>query len=76
MQKGHFCQLRIIISYEETWCSYHARAHGFNVVYDGSISIGHSWHASSPVGGKQDRHFKESQRLFRRACLIHEIECD
>ena len=38
--------------YEETWCSYFARHLGYNVVYDGSVSVGHSWHASSPKPGE------------------------
>lgn len=61
--------------YEETWCSYHARAHGYNVVYDGRTSIGHTWHASSQVGS-QDAHFRESRAIFRAACMFHHIECD
>lgn len=54
--------------YEETWCSYFARHLGYEVWYDGSISMGHSWHASSPVGGEADQKFKISQRIFREAC--------
>lgn len=62
--------------YEETWCSYFARHLGYNVVYDGSISIGHSWHKSSPVGGEADSKFKESQEIFRKACDYIGIERD
>lgn len=62
--------------YEETWCSYHARAHGYKVFYDGAISIGHTWHASSPVGGPADKMFSVSRRIFREACAAHEIPCD
>lgn len=62
--------------YEETWCSYHAHAHGFKVYYDGRISIGHSWHASAPVGGGRDHYWKESQEMFRAACDNHGIEHD
>lgn len=61
--------------YEETYLSYHARAHGFQVVYDGSISIGHSWHASSPVGSQVHK-FHDSRKIFRKACAMHDIECD
>jgi len=32
--------------YEETFCSYFARHRGYKVVYDGSITVGHSWHAA------------------------------
>lgn len=62
--------------YEETWCSYFARHLGYNVVYDGSISIGHSWHKSSPVGGEADQKFRISQKIFRDACDYLGIERD
>ncbi len=62
--------------YEETWCSYFARHLGYNVVYDGTVSIGHSWHKSSPVGGEADSKFKESQAIFRKACDYIGIERD
>ena len=66
--------------YEETWCSYFARHLGYNVVYDGSVSIGHSWHASSPKPGEgyshADAQFKISQSIFRKACDYIGIERD
>ena len=66
--------------YEETWCSYFARYLGYNVVYDGSVSIGHSWHASSPKPGEgyshADAQFKISQSIFRKACDYIGIERD
>ena len=62
--------------YEETWCSYFARHLGYNVVYDGTVSIGHSWHKSSPVGGEADSKFKESQGIFRKACDFIGIDHD
>ena len=66
--------------YEETWCSYFARYLGYNVVYDGSVSIGHSWHASSPKPGEgyshADAQFKVSQSIFRKACDYIGIERD
>lgn len=62
--------------YEETWCSYHARAHGYGVYYDGTVSMGHSWHASSAVGGAADRQFVVSQQIFRNACDHHGISRD
>jgi GT2 family glycosyltransferase len=58
--------------YEETWCSYFARHLGYNIVYDGSVSIGHSWHASSPKPGEgyshADAQFQVSREIFRKAC--------
>lgn len=62
--------------YEETFCSYHAQAHGFKVYYDGSVSIGHTWHAASEVGGEGDRHWAVSQSMFRSACDAHQIPHD
>lgn len=62
--------------YEETWCSYFARHLGYNIVYDGSISMGHSWHKSSPIGGLADQQFRVSQKLFREACDYFGIERD
>jgi GT2 family glycosyltransferase len=66
--------------YEETWCSYFARHRGYNVVYDGSVSIGHSWHASSPKPGEgyseADSMFPVSREIFRNACDSIGIERD
>lgn len=66
--------------FEETWCSYFARYLGYNVVYDGTVSIGHSWHASSPKPGEgyshADAYFKTSQEIFRKACDYIGIERD
>lgn len=57
--------------YEETWCSYHARAHGWDVVYLGATKMIHEWHKSSPVGSIP-MHAAEEQ--FRKACAHHDIE--
>ena len=62
--------------YEETFCSYHAHAHNYGVYYDGRISIGHSWHASSRVGGTADGYFNVSREIFREMCDIHSIPHD
>lgn len=61
--------------YEETWASYFARYLGHRVVYDGRISIGHSWHAASPVGSVE-KYLSESQIFFRAACDHFGIERD
>lgn len=61
--------------YEETFCSYHARDHGWRVRYQGDISFIHEWHRSSPVGGEAEKvHFHASEDLFRAACSVHDIE--
>ncbi len=62
--------------YEETWCSYHAAAHGHKIVYDGTISIGHTFHASSPINSEPQELFYNSQVMFRTMCDIHGIPHD
>jgi hypothetical protein len=62
--------------YEETWCSYHASAHGHQVMYYGSATVVHEWHKASPVGGSADQKMKESQAMFRAACDLHQIPRD
>lgn len=62
--------------YEETWCSYHARSHGWKVVYFGTIAMTHLWHQASVVGGWAEAQMTESQEFFRKACSHHEIGCD
>lgn len=63
--------------YEETWCSYHARAHGWRVVYYGAAHMIHRWHGASPVGGVAEReYYPTSQAMFRAACEAHRIPHD
>lgn len=60
--------------YEETYLSYHAREHGFKVVYNGKAEMIHEWHKS--VEDNQiyaDRVYKESREMFRKACDSHGI---
>lgn len=57
--------------YEETWFSYHARAHGHRVVYLGTAHMIHEWHRSSPVGSIT---LNEAEQYFRRACAAHDLE--
>jgi GT2 family glycosyltransferase len=62
--------------FEETYCSYHAQAHGSKVVYFGPVVVRHEWHQASPVGGWAERQFPVSQRIFRDACDVHGIPHD
>lgn len=62
--------------YEETWCSYHAFAHGWKIAYLGSTVMTHLWHKASPVGGFADRQMPISQQMFRDACEMHGIPHD
>lgn len=56
--------------YEETFCSYHARYHGWRVVYFGETAMIHKWHRSSPVGSQN---FNVPREQFMEACRIHRI---
>lgn len=62
--------------YEETWCSYHAWAHGHRVIYYGPVTIVHKWHQASPVGGWAERQLPLSRDYFRSACDLHGIPRD
>lgn len=62
--------------FEETWCSYHARAHGYKVVYDGAVTMVHEWMGSTPGHHWGAQKFEESRPIFRAACDIHGIEHD
>lgn len=63
--------------FEETWVSYHARHHGYTVLYDGSVKITHKWHRASPVGGATETSmYPVSQAMFRAACDAHGIAHD
>lgn len=60
--------------YEETYCSYHAHAHDYQVVYNGAVVMTHRWHKASKVGSKEaEGQWKDSQNLFRAACEYHAI---
>jgi GT2 family glycosyltransferase len=59
--------------WEETFCSYHSRAHGYKCVYYGPVQMTHHWHRASPVGGPVDQHAEESKAYYRSACQMHGI---
>lgn len=61
--------------FEETWFSYHVRAHGYQVAYEGRAKMIHLWHRASPRRGGVDRQLKISQERFYEACDHHGIEC-
>lgn len=64
--------------WEETFYSYFVRHLGYRVVYNGQVSIGHTWHASTEVGTGHDRpeNIAKSRDLFRRACDFLGMERD
>ena len=68
--RGAFLNTRLY--HEETWCSYHARAHGYRVVYNGEAEMIHE-HDSSP-NPEKDIKIAESKLQFVAACQHHEIE--
>lgn len=57
--------------FEETFCSYHARQHGWRVVYMGSVAMIHEWHRSSKPGSQS---FLVPQAQFARACIMCGID--
>lgn len=63
--------------YDETWLSYHVRAHGYRVLYNGEAEMIHQWHQSSPVDGEYaNTNAKISREIFRKTCADHNIGCD
>lgn len=62
--------------FEETFCSYHCREHGYPVMYYGPVVMIHQWHRASPVGGWAEQQMPASRELFRKACSHHGIVCD
>lgn len=57
--------------FEETFCSYHARHHGWTCVYFGSVRMVHKWHRSSPVGSQD---FTEPRAQFLSGLSLHGID--
>lgn len=51
--------------FEETFCSYHAKAHGWTSVYFGGTSMIHEWHRSSPIGSQD---MSGARLMFFEAC--------
>lgn len=62
--------------YEETWCCYHAQAHGYRCIYWGPTTMVHRWHQASALGGWADQQMAVSREMFRSACSAHGIGCD
>lgn len=62
--------------YEETWVSYHARAHGYKVWFYGEAEMIHEWHKSSKVGSVEKEILPASKEYFQRACAHHGITCE
>lgn len=64
--------------YEETWCSYHARCHGYKVMYYGPVTMTHKYHQSVLQSGEHEamRKMKIAREMFREACDGHGIEHD
>jgi GT2 family glycosyltransferase len=65
--------------FEETFCSYHARAHGWSVIYFGAVTVVHTWHQAVSQNNAETwagRCWEQSKRMFREACDLHGIEHD
>jgi GT2 family glycosyltransferase len=60
--------------YEETYCCYHARYHGYKCVYYGLVTMTHLWHKSSPFGNPTEfQTMERSKSMYREACALHGI---
>ena len=59
--------------FEETFCSLHAAAHGYDVFFLGEALMRHEWHKSSKPGS-QSHNFDISREIYREACKIHGME--
>lgn len=57
--------------FEETFCSYHARSHGWRIVYDGGAHMIHEWNRSDPH--LSSSLWNESRDYFLAACEAHGI---
>lgn len=57
--------------FEETFCSYHATAHGWRVVYDGTVHMIHEWGRSD--SGAIQKFWDRSKRQYVQACAAHGI---
>lgn len=70
---GAFLETKLY--YEETFCAYHARAHGYRCVYYGPVQMVHLYHQSigSDPDGWGENQFQLSQKLFYDACQVHDI---
>jgi len=62
--------------YEETCCSYHARAHGYKIVFFGPAKMIHYWHKASDLGGWADRQSETSKAMMRSFLGSHNIPCE
>lgn len=69
---GAFLETKLY--YEETFCSYHARAHGKLCVYYGPVRMIHYWHRSvnQNTGWKEDQ-MVVSREMHRNVCQAHGI---
>lgn len=59
--------------FEETFCSYHAKSHGWKVLYDGRAHMVHEWNRSIPDSRETQALFKESREYYLQACAVHGI---
>lgn len=62
--------------YEETACSYHARAHGAKIVFYGPVQMIHLWHKASERGGWADMQVDKSKAMMRTFLGLHGITCE
>ena len=62
--------------FEDTWICYHARGHGYNVVYDGGATLVHQQGGATPDYNWAAQTMKLSREVYRDACRKHGIVCE
>lgn len=58
--------------YEETYCSFHARLHGYKVVYNGEATMIHEWNKSPDSPNKHQ--IQLSRQMFDEALATHDVK--
>jgi GT2 family glycosyltransferase len=59
--------------FEDEWCSRHAVAHGYKVVFAGGFTMMHTQGGASPDRTQVIQKMKKSQVIYENACAVHEI---
>lgn len=62
--------------YGETWACYHAAAHGYSRVFDGTVWCRHDHAGALDSTAHGRRHAAEDRAKFRSACHLHGVRCD
>ncbi len=58
--------------FEDEWCSWHARAHGYKVTYLGTSTMIHEWNRAARNNPKAREALSISRKMFTDMCGVHE----